>query len=69
MTLQFRDGRALTHEIELLPSARATIPIGAVFPEALGKHFSVVMESLGVSRVPLIVECARYCRDQAKCLA
>jgi hypothetical protein len=60
MTLRFPDGRERTHEIELLPSARVTVPIGAVFTEARGQHFSVVVESLGASPVPLVVECARY---------
>ena len=60
VTVRFANGRELVREIELLPSARVTVPIGATFPQTLGQTYSVVVESLGASPVPLTVECARY---------
>ena len=60
VTVRFANGRELVREIELLPSARVTVPIGAMFPQTLGQSYSVVVESLGASPVPLTVECARY---------
>ncbi len=59
MTVRFEDGSELARVIELLPFARVTIPMGAAFPEASGRHYSVLIESVD-ARVPLAVECARY---------
>jgi uncharacterized repeat protein (TIGR01451 family) len=60
VTVRFPGGEERMQRLDLLPAARMTIPIGEMFPETLGRHYSVTVESLGTARVPLIVECARY---------
>ncbi len=37
-----------------------TLDIAAEFPDALNRAFSVIVESIGASPVPLVVEGSRY---------
>jgi hypothetical protein len=44
----------------LPPSSRTTVPIGATFASALGRHFAVVVTSTGAQPAPIVVEQAVY---------
>jgi hypothetical protein len=60
VTLTFEDGAQVSQEYGLPPSSRTNVPVGLEFPEATGKRFGAVVESVGPDPVPLIVERAMY---------
>jgi hypothetical protein len=44
----------------IAPNSRRTLNIGGEFPEAAGRRFGVLVESLGTAPAPIVVECAVY---------
>jgi Tol biopolymer transport system component len=61
VTLLFDDGgAALAKEYDLLPQSRFNVAVRQEFPETFGRGFGAVIESLGPSAVPIVVERAMY---------
>ncbi|MFN8060706.1 MAG: SdrD B-like domain-containing protein [Vicinamibacterales bacterium] len=60
VTLALESGLTLTRDVAIGADSRFTIDVGAMFPEARGSRFSVEVESLGASPVPIIVERSTY---------
>jgi hypothetical protein len=58
-TVAYDDGTREQNEYTLLGNARLTVRIADDFPNAVGKKFSVLVESL-TDGVPITVEYARY---------
>lgn len=59
-TLVFEDGGSASRTVALLPSSRRNVAIGAEFPEALGRRFGAIVESIGAQPAPIVVERAMY---------
>ncbi len=62
VTLLFEDGTSTQRSFSLLPTSRLTIHAGsaAQFPEAAGRRFAAVVESLGTPGAEIVVERAMY---------
>lgn len=61
VTLVFEDGTApLSRDLPIPASARLNVMVSAEFPEAVGKRFGTIVESVGPTRLPLVVERAMY---------
>jgi hypothetical protein len=61
LTLLFDDGTpAVTKTVTVAPSSRVTVDVRGQFPEAVGKGFGAVFESLGTLPIPIVVEWAIY---------
>ncbi|MCU0255651.1 MAG: hypothetical protein MUF60_02810, partial [Vicinamibacterales bacterium] len=61
ITLLFDDGTAaVTKTVTVVPSSRVTVDVRGQFPEAVGKGFGALFESLGPSPAPIVVEWAIY---------
>ena len=60
VTLVFEDGGSATKTFPLLPSSRFTVPVSGAFPEAVGRRFGAIVESVGEAPVPVVVERAIY---------
>jgi hypothetical protein len=60
LTLVFDDGSTAARMFPLVGHARLTIDTGSAFPEATGRRFSVLVESVGPAPVPLTVEWSAY---------
>jgi hypothetical protein len=60
VTLTFEDGTQAAQTYALPASSRTNVPVGLFFPEAAGRRFGAVVESLGPSPAQLIVERAMY---------
>jgi hypothetical protein len=60
VTLVFEDGGTATKRFPLLPSSRFTVPVSGAFPEAAGRRFGAIVESVGDQPVPIVVERAIY---------
>jgi hypothetical protein len=60
VTLMFEDGTSAQRTLDLLPQSRTTLNVSADVPEAIGKRFGAVIESLGAAPASLVVECAIY---------
>jgi hypothetical protein len=60
VTLYFEDGANATRVFDLLPRSRRTVGIGSDFPEAAGRRFGALVESLGDSPAAIVVERAMY---------
>jgi hypothetical protein len=60
ITILFEDGNTLAQEIALGPMSRTNVAVAVAFPEALGRRFGVLVESLGDFAVPVVVERAVY---------
>jgi uncharacterized repeat protein (TIGR01451 family)/fimbrial isopeptide formation D2 family protein len=60
VTAAFDDGTSIARTIDLPQTSRTTIDFGSLFPEARGRHFSAVIESIGATPVPIVVEWSRY---------
>ena len=58
-TVAFDDGTIYQDHFTLLGNARMTVRIADAFPQAVGRKFSVLVESL-TTGVPITVEYARY---------
>jgi hypothetical protein len=60
VTLYFDDGTTATRTFDLTPTSRFNIAVAAAFPEAAGRRFGTVIESLGDAPVQIVVERAMY---------
>jgi hypothetical protein len=54
------DGVAVVQEITLPAQSRTSVPLSQFAPAILGQRFSIVVESLGPSPAPIVVERAMY---------
>ncbi len=60
VTLVFEDGTTSARTFALAPTSRLNIDVASLFPEAASRRFGAVVESLGPSPVPIVVERAMY---------
>jgi hypothetical protein len=61
VTLSFEDdGSRLEQQFTVAANSRTNVPIGAAFPQATGRRFAVLVESLGALPAQLVVERAMY---------
>ncbi|WP_291982501.1 hypothetical protein [Luteitalea sp.] len=61
VTLLFDDGApVVSRTFVVLPNSRFGVSVRDEFPEALGKRFGALVESLGVAAAPIVVERAMY---------
>jgi hypothetical protein len=60
VTLVFEDGGTSSRDVPLPASSRTSIPVGLVFPEADGRRFGVVVDSVGAPAAAIVVERAMY---------
>lgn len=60
VTLLFEDGTSAEREFGLEATSRKTVPVATDFPEAAGRRFGALIESVGDSPVELVVERAMY---------
>lgn len=60
VTLLFEHDGAVTRTFTVPPTTRKTIDVGWEFPEAAGQRFGALVESVGGSPAPIVVECAMY---------
>ena len=61
VTLLYEDGSAPSvREYTVPANSRFNVPVSVLFPEAAEKGFGAVIESLGASPVPIVVERAMY---------
>jgi uncharacterized repeat protein (TIGR01451 family) len=60
VTLHFEDGTKTERTYGLAANSRTNVPVGQDFPEAAGKKFGVVVESLGTTPAQIVVERAMY---------
>ena len=60
VTLVFEDGGTASRTVPLLPLSRRNVAAGGDFPEAVGRRFGAIVESLGALPAPIVVERAMY---------
>ena len=60
VTLLFEDGTSAERTVSLLGNSRFNVAVGLDFPEAAGRKFAVLVESLGTTKAQLVVERAMY---------
>jgi hypothetical protein len=60
VTLVFEDGTTAVRQIALLPNSRESVPVSLTFPEAAGRRFGAVVESVGAPPPEIVVERAMY---------
>jgi hypothetical protein len=60
VTVILDDGSTRVQELPIAATARMTLEIGSMFGEAFNHAFSVIVDSLGPSPVPIVVEGSRY---------
>ena len=61
VTLTFEDGTPqVTRDVGIGANSRANVPVAIDFPEAVGKRFGAVVESVGATPMQLVVERAMY---------
>jgi len=60
VTLVFEGGGTTTKTFALLASSRFNVDVGAQFPEAVGRRFGTIVESVGAMPAPIVVERAMY---------
>ena len=61
VTMMFEDGTpSITRDFSLLPSSRSNVVPAADFPEAAGKRFGMLIESIGGPPAQIVVERAMY---------
>ena len=60
VTLVFETGGTVTKVFPLLPSSRFNVDVGTQFPEAAGRRFGTIVESIGATPAPIVVERAMY---------
>jgi hypothetical protein len=60
VTLVFEDGTTAVRDFPLEASSRESIPASIFFPEAAGRRFGAVIESLGTQPAEIVVERAMY---------
>jgi glucose/arabinose dehydrogenase len=60
VTVFTEDGAAATKTVPLDPRSRTTLHMGSQFPATNGRRFATLVESVGASPVPVVVERAMY---------
>ena len=50
----------VSRDIPLPPQSRTNVAVSTMFPEAAGKRFGTLVESVGPTPVPIVVERAMY---------
>jgi hypothetical protein len=62
VTLSLEGGTEATvsRDIALPPQSRTNVPVSSMFPEAAGRRFGTLVESVGGTPVPIVVERAMY---------
>ena len=60
VSVYFEDGLSVGQQIGLPAQSRVSVPLGQIAPATLGQRFSVLVESLGASPAPIVVERAIY---------
>ena len=62
VTLYVEDEFAVpvTRDFALPPNSRTNVGISAMFPEVAGRRFGTMIESIGTTPVPIVVERAMY---------
>jgi hypothetical protein len=60
VTLLFEDGTTTERTFSLLANSRFNVAVSLDFPQAVGRRFAVLVESLGTTRAQLVVERAMY---------
>ncbi len=60
VTLFFEDGETTARDFPITGSSRLNVAVGAEFPTASGRRFATLVESLGASPAPLVVERSMY---------
>jgi hypothetical protein len=60
VTLLFEDGTEAVREFVLNGSSRFNVAVAAEFPEANGRRFGAIVESLGSEPAQIVVERAMY---------
>jgi hypothetical protein len=58
--IHVEEGLAMQQEISLPAQSRVSVPLSQFAPGILGQRFSVLVESLGASPAPIVVERAMY---------
>jgi hypothetical protein len=54
--LLFEDGTTTARTVTVAARSRSSVDVGATFPEAAGRRFGAVVESVGATPVQLVVE-------------
>jgi hypothetical protein len=60
VTIAFEDGATTERVFALNPTSRFNVPVGRDFPEAAGRRFGAIVESLGAVPAEIVVERAMY---------
>ncbi len=60
VTLYFEDGTSAVRTVALLGRSRTNVAVSSDFPEAAGRRFGALIESLGVTPAQIVVERAMY---------
>jgi hypothetical protein len=60
VTLCFDDGSSDERTVTVAASSRFNLDVAAHFPSAVGRRFGALVESLGISPAPIVVERAMY---------
>jgi len=61
VTLLFEDGSPVRSQtFPVLANSRFGLSVGDAFPSAVGKRFGAIVESVGASPAPIVVERAMY---------
>jgi uncharacterized protein (TIGR03437 family) len=60
VTLMFEDGTSAVRTFDLPETSRANVAVAAEFPEAAGRRFGALIESLGTTPAEIVVERAMY---------
>ena len=61
VTLLFEDGTSAEQTYVAIPAkSRFNVPVGGFFPQAAGKRFGAIVESLGTTPAEIVVERAMY---------
>ena len=60
VTVMMEGDASVLRTVMLPPTSRTNVPIGLTFPEAVGRKFGVLVESLGDAPAQLVVEGAIY---------
>jgi hypothetical protein len=60
VTLLFEDGTTTVRDFALEPNSRVNVAVAAEFPEAAGRRFGALIDSLGSPAAQIVVERAMY---------
>jgi hypothetical protein len=67
--LVFEDGTTVQRIFSVDRTSRFNVAVAAEFPEAAGRRFGAIVESLGSSPVPIVVERAMYSTAEGRAWA